>query len=98
MTSALSTCIGTNDCHCVGPHADQEWQRNYDAARGLALDPQGNPIPPAQAATSDLIQQPVVGGKSHAGVHLFKLNDAEYTKIKNWLSGVALPTCNPLPN
>lgn len=98
MTSALSTCNGTNDCHCVGPHADQEWQRNYDAARGLGLDAQGNPIPAAQATTSDLIQQPVVGGKSHAGVHLFKMNDADYTTLESWLSGSTLASCDPTPN
>jgi hypothetical protein len=96
--SPLDQCTGTNDCHCAGPHALEEWQRNYDAARGLALDAQGNPIPVAQADTSDMIQQPVVGGKSHAGVHLFKANDAEYTTIKNWLSGSTLASCNPSPN
>jgi hypothetical protein len=94
----LSTCLGTNDCHCVGPHAPEEWQKNYDAARGLALDAQGNPIPVAQADTSDLIQQPVVGGKAHAGVHLFKPDDAEYTTIKSWLSGSKLASCDPTPN
>jgi hypothetical protein len=94
----LSACIGTNDCHCAGPHAAQEWDRNFDAARGMMLDVNGNLIPAAQVATSDLLAQPVVGGKSHAGVHLFKLNDAEYTVIKNWLTGSTDAGCSPLPN
>jgi hypothetical protein len=98
MTTPLAQCTGTNDCHCAGPHAPEEWQRNYDAARGLLLDTNGNPIPAGQADTSDLIQQPVVGGKSHAGVHLFKPNDAEYTTIKSWLSGSTLASCDPTPN
>lgn len=98
MPTLLSACIGTNDCHCAGPHADQEWDRNFDAARGMMLDVNGNPIPTAQADTSDLLQQPVVGGKSHAGVHLFKLNDAEYTVIKSWLTGSTHAGCSPLPN
>lgn len=98
MPTVLSACIGTNDCHCVGPHAIQEWDRNFDAARGMMLDVNGNPIPAVQADTSDLLQQPVVGGKSHAGVHLFKLNDAEYTVIKSWLTGSTDAGCSPLPN
>jgi hypothetical protein len=96
--ASLAACTGTNDCHCAGPHAPEEWQRNYDAARGMLLDVNGNPLPAAQAANSDLIQQPVVGGKSHAGVHLFKPNDADYTTIKSWLSGSTLASCNPVPN
>ena len=96
--TVLSACIGTNDCHCAGPHAVQEWDRNFDAARGMMLDANGNPIPAGQVATSDLLAQPVVGGKSHAGVHLFKLNDAEYTVIKNWLTGSTDAGCSPLPN
>ncbi|MEP7122562.1 MAG: hypothetical protein ABJE95_16690 [Byssovorax sp.] len=96
--ASLAACTGTNDCHCAGPHAPEEWKRNFDAARGMMLDVNGNPLPAAQAANSDLIQQPVVGGKSHAGVHLFKTNDADYTTIKSWLSGSTLLSCNPVPN
>jgi hypothetical protein len=98
VPTLLSACIGTNDCHCVGPHAVQEWDRNFDASRGMMLNPNGTTIPAGQADTSDLIQQPVVGGKSHAGVHLFKPNDAEYTTIKSWLSGSTLASCDPTPN
>jgi hypothetical protein len=98
VVTPLAQCIGTNDCHCAGPHAVQEWDRNYDASRGMMLNANGSPIAAGQADTSDLLQQPVVGGKSHAGVHLFKLNDTEYTTIKSWLSGSTLASCNPAPN
>ena len=98
VLTPLAQCIGTNDCHCVGPHAVQEWDRNFDASRGMMLNANGTAIPAGQADTSDLLGQPVVGGKSHAGVHLFKPNDAEYTTIKSWLSGSTLASCDPTPN
>jgi len=92
--SAMSaSCIGSNSCPCNAPHTPTEWQRNYDAARGFALDAMGNALPDEH--TSDLIQQPVVGGKSHAGIHLFQPADPEDTTIYNWLHGSTLPnnTC-----
>jgi hypothetical protein len=87
-----SSCEGDNSCPCNGKHVALEWQRNYDAARGFALDDMGNVL--ADLDTSDLIQQPIVGGKSHAGIHLFKPTDPEHAFIKNWMSGATMGTCN----
>ena len=52
-------------------HTPTEWQKNYDSARAFGLDASLQPIPMAQLDTSDLIAQPVVGGKVHANIHLF---------------------------
>lgn len=89
-------CIGSIECGCwTLPHSAAEWQRNYDSARGFALDPQGNPIPAGMEDTSELIAQPIVGGKAHANVHLFKAGDPDHTTLKAWLSGAKLGmTCN----
>jgi hypothetical protein len=86
--------MGTGTVMCVGwsPHTAAEWQSNYDISRSFMLgltDPE----------QSDLLAQPVVGGKSHAGVHLFAKTDAEYVTLKAWLGGAKLgSTCNPAPN
>jgi hypothetical protein len=85
------TCIGSIECGCwTLPHSAKEWQRNYDAARGFALDAQGSPIPAGMEDTSELLAQPKVGGKAHAGVHLFKEGDPDYVTLKQWLSGAKL--------
>jgi hypothetical protein len=88
-----ASCIGSNSCPCDAPHTAAEWQRNYDAARGFAIDAMGNVL--ATPDQSDLIQQPIVGGKSHAGIHLFQPSDPEHATLLNWLSGSTLPnnTC-----
>jgi hypothetical protein len=90
-SSAGSACYGANSCPCNGAHTAIEWQRNYDSARGFGLDEQGNAVGGAQ---SDLIQQAVVGGKAHAGIHLFKNGDADYATIVSWVDGATLATCN----
>jgi hypothetical protein len=85
---------GSGTVMCVGwsPHTAAEWQSNYDIARSFMLgitDPE----------QSDLLAQPVIGGKSHAGVHLFAKGDAEHATLKAWLGGAKLgSTCNPAPN
>ncbi|MFT3764370.1 MAG: hypothetical protein QM820_02435 [Minicystis sp.] len=90
-------CTGSDSCPCNGNHSQKEWQRNFDAARGFALDDNGNALP--DQSQSDLIRQPVVGGKSHAGIHLFKMSDPEYATLLNWLSGTAtLASCDPGAN
>jgi hypothetical protein len=86
-------CTGSIECICAtGPHTPTEWSRNFDAARGLGLDAGGKPIPAGMEDTSDLIAQPIVGGKAHAGVHLFKSGDPEHTTFKSWLGGAKLGT------
>ena len=86
--------MGTGTVMCVGwsPHTDAEWQSNYDISRSFMIgltDPD----------QSDLIAQPIVGGKAHAGVHLFGKTDPEYATLKAWLGGAKLgSTCNPAPN
>lgn len=94
MGTVLSdTCIANNSCPCNARHTATEWQRNYDAARGFALDAMGNLL--TNEDQSDLVQQPIVGGKSHAGIHLFQSADPEHATILNWLNGATLPnnTC-----
>lgn len=91
-----STCIGATPCYCLGPHTPNEFRRNFDAARGLKLDPQGAPI--ANPDQTELIHQPIVGGATHASVHLFSANDADHVLLKNWLNGMTLASCDPSPN
>jgi hypothetical protein len=94
-TQTGTECTGSNSCPCTNGHTQKEWQRNFDSARGFALDANGNPIPMASLATeSDMIHQPVFGGASHSGIHLFHMGDADYTTILNWLSGSTLASCN----
>lgn len=85
-----SSCTAATSCPCNGPHTAKEWRENYDSARGFQLDAMGQPIPGGMEDSSDLLAQPVVGGKAHAGIHLFAKDDAEYTEIKSWLSGSKL--------
>lgn len=72
------------------PHTTTEWRRNYDSARGFALDATLKPIPAGMEDTSELIAQPIVGGKAHANIHLFKSGDADHTTLKQWLGGAKL--------
>lgn len=86
-----ASCTGADSCPCNGNLTALEVQRTYDATRGFALDASGNAF--ADEGQSDMLQQPVIGGKSHAGIHLFANGDAEYTTILNWLNGSTLATC-----
>jgi hypothetical protein len=87
----LADCIGGIECICwSGAHTATEWQRNYDAARGFALDASGNALPAGSEDASELIVQPIVGGKAHAGIHLFKAGDPDHTTLAAWLGGAAL--------
>jgi hypothetical protein len=73
-----------------------EWQLNYDAARGFAIDDKGNAIPAANVDGSELIAEAVVGGKAHAGIHLFKKGDPDYQAIHTWLTSAGKNTpCTP---
>lgn len=88
-------CIGSIECICwTGPHSPTEWQRNYDSARSFALDASGQRIAQGMEDTSELLAQPVIGGKAHTGIHLFRKTDTDYQTIKQWLSGQTLATCN----
>jgi hypothetical protein len=84
-------CEGGIECACwTAPHTTMEWQMNFDAARGFGLDSKGTPIPAGQEDTSELISQPIVGGKAHAGIKLFASGDPDHQTIKDWLSGKKL--------
>jgi hypothetical protein len=83
-------CDGSNQCLCAAPHTEAEWRKNYDAARGFAIDSVGKPYPANKIDKSDLLAQPVVGGEAHAGIHLFDKSGSEYATLKNWLTGAAL--------
>lgn len=81
----LATGTGTVMCYGWLPHTDAEWQSNFDDARSFMVgitDPN----------QSDLLMQPKVGGKAHAGVHLFQQGDADYQAIADWLGGAKLGT------
>ncbi len=81
---------GTGTVMCEGwlPHTAAEWKKNFDSARSFMLDV-------ANPDDSDLLRQPVVGGKPHVEVKLFRSTDADYLTIRNWLAGATLgTTCN----
>ena len=81
---------GTTMCHGWTAHTTAEWQKNYDSARAQMLG-LTNPD------QSDLLSQPVVGGKAHTGVHVFASTaDPDYQTIRAWLTGATLPSCNPM--
>jgi hypothetical protein len=93
MMFPTESCTGSIECRCYfEPHTATEWQRNFDSARGFALDATGNPI--AAPDDSELIAQPIVGGKAHAGIHLFRQDDADHDKLRRWLNGETLASCN----
>ncbi|MFT3767441.1 MAG: hypothetical protein QM820_18465 [Minicystis sp.] len=88
-------CDGSTACLCAAPLTPAEVRKNFDAVRGFAMDSLGKLILSTKADKSELLAQPVVGGKTHADVHLFNKNDAEYAYIKNWITGSKLGmTCN----
>ncbi len=103
QVSQVSTCPGgaravnlaqegTGTVMCVGwsPHTATEWRKNFDNARTFATP---NPD------DSDLLAQPVLGGRTHAGVHLFSRTSQDYQTIRDWLSGAQLGrACNPGSN
>lgn len=82
---------GTVMCEGWLPHTDLEWQKNFDSARSFML---GITAP----EQSEMLLQPVIGGRPHVGVHLFTESDPDYQTIRAWLGGATLPSCNPLPN
>lgn len=86
-------CIGSVECACwTRPHTPTEWQRNYDAARGFALDAGGAPL--MDATTSELLAQPLKGGGlPHAGIKVWNPSDANYQTIQAWLEGATLGNC-----
>jgi hypothetical protein len=92
-TVPLKTGIGTDMCEGWFPHTDAEWQSNYDDARSFMVG-----LDASTVGQSDLLAQPVYGGKAHAGVHLFKSTDPDYQTIKSWLTGAKLASCDPGPN
>lgn len=88
-------CTGSIECVCWSiPHSPAEWRKNYDAARGFGLQNDGTPWAVGDLADSELLIQPVYGGKPHANVHLFNAGDADYNTILGWLSGNTAPPCH----
>jgi hypothetical protein len=82
---------GTVMCEGWLPHTEAEWRKNFDSARSFMLDV-------AAPEQSELLLQPVVGGRPHVGVHLFTESDPDYQTIRAWLGGATLPSCDPRPN
>jgi len=56
------------------------------------MDTKGKPLLSTKLDKCELLSLPVVGmvAETHAGVHLFNKDDAEYMVIKNWLGGATL--------
>jgi hypothetical protein len=94
QASPSEECIGSVSCGCKAGHTEVEWRRNYDSARAFALDVSLAPIAAGQEDTSELIAQPIVGGKAHAGIHLFRQGDPDHTTLAAWLGGASLPSCD----
>jgi hypothetical protein len=92
-TVPLKMGIGTDMCEGWFPHTDAEWQSNYDDARSFMVG-----LDATTVDQSDVLAQPVYGGKAHAGVHLFKKTDPDYQTIRTWLTGGKLASCDPGPN
>ena len=88
------SCIGSIECMCwTLPHSPAEWQRNFDSARGFALQANGTPI--AAPADSELLTQPLKGGGlAHAGIKIWTQGSPEYQTIHDWLNGATLAACN----
>jgi len=86
-----TAATGTVMCEGWLPHTEREWKKNFDSARSFML---GVSSPDA----SDLLQQAVVGGKPHAGVHVWRTSDPDYVTIRDWLGGATMASCDPRPN
>lgn len=92
-------CVGSIECICwTGRLTTTERQRSYDSARAFALDAAGQRIPAGMEDKSELIAQPIVGGRAHTNVHLFRSGDPEHNTLKQWLSGATLANCMPQYN
>lgn len=95
----VPNCIGCIECACWTERLTAtEKQRSFDSARAFALDTAGQRIPAGMEDKSELIAQPIVGGRAHANIHLFRSGDPEHTTLKQWLSGMTLATCTPQYN
>lgn len=86
-------CIGSVECRCwTLPHTASEWRRNFDSARGFALDAAAQPL--ADPSTSELLAQPLVGGGyAHAGIFMWDEQSADYGTIRDWLGGATQSSC-----
>jgi hypothetical protein len=104
IVNRIGTCIpatgtvnlaeaGSGTIMCEGrmAHTQAEWKKNFDSARSFM-------IAVSSPAESDMLLQPVVGGRPHMGVHLFTTADPDYQTIQAWLGGATQASCNPLPN
>lgn len=78
---------GTVMCEGRLPHTAEETRKNFDNARSFMLGV-------SDPSESELLAQPVVGGKAHAGVHLYRQGDARYQAIYDWLTGATGGACD----
>ncbi len=88
-------CHGSVECSCWQlPHTPREWIRNFDAARGFAMDASGAAL--SDMSQSELLRQPEIGGPfQHQDIHFWRPGDADYQTILSWLEGASLGrTCN----
>lgn len=91
------TCTGSIECKCWStPQLTDERRRNFDSARGFALDAAGAPL--GDVTQSELLRQPQAGGGfAHAGMVMWSAGDNEYSAVKNWLTGASLGSpCNSM--
>ena len=80
---------GTGTVMCEGwlPHTATEWKKSFDSARSFMLDK-------TMPDVSEMLLEPTIGGPAHAGVKLWRRDDADYLTVKNWLGGGQLgSTC-----
>jgi hypothetical protein len=91
---ASEICIGSIECECwTKPHTTTEWQRNFDAARGFGLAPDGTPL--SSAEESELLTQPLKGGGlAHAGIKVWTRGDSDFATIRAWLEGQTTASCS----
>jgi hypothetical protein len=91
MPKPSEKCTGSIECSCwTEPHLPIEWRRNYDSARGFALDSQGKPL--ANVDGSDMLKRPLIGaGLPHAGMYMWRATDKDYQTVRAWLAGAKAP-------
>jgi hypothetical protein len=90
---AASSCVGSIECGCwQSPHTPTEWQRNFDAARGMAMNPDGSAL--GSPDDSQILTQPLRGGGlAHAGIKIWDTSDPKYIAVRDWINGGTLGTC-----
>ena len=98
QVSLVPTCVGRHRVYLLNrPHTATSGSATSTALAPLGWMPITSRFPVGMEDTSELIAQPIVGGKAHASVHLFRSGDADHTTLKQWLGGSKLGmTCNTI--